>query len=291
MSSSVCQGLPSCPEPPLVESLVLRHKLTPPKSNFSQSHNNCSGDSEHKSNNNDDELGDWSCIQALSNASHKETVYVHPLVKRSSSILSMKSLEMCTESLGSETGSDISDEFSSLLSENQNFHTMHHRSKPRQFTKKVIGNDSFPPPLSSISGSDTVRVRPHREGGRLVIEAVSVSRNTYLQANRVNGRLRLCLLKDCSSYCQSTETKDEEKVTKCYEELERDENGDQEQNVDDDDYDHHDDSGGDCSSEGNGGNVGCEIGIEEVPRPSRCKEGGSGNKEMSSWGSFYVAIS
>src|SRR5262249_8143720 len=32
--------------------------------------------------------------------------YIHPLVKRSQSSLSGKSLEICTESLGSETGSD-----------------------------------------------------------------------------------------------------------------------------------------------------------------------------------------
>lgn len=33
--------------------------------------------------------------------------YVHPLVKRSTSALSEKSLKICTESLGSETGSDV----------------------------------------------------------------------------------------------------------------------------------------------------------------------------------------
>ncbi|KAL0459986.1 UNVERIFIED_CONTAM: protein FAF-like, chloroplastic [Sesamum latifolium] len=38
--------------------------------------------------------------------------YVHPLVKRSASSLSEKSLEICTESLGSETGSDCFSSYS-----------------------------------------------------------------------------------------------------------------------------------------------------------------------------------
>nr|AFK46160.1 unknown [Lotus japonicus] len=57
-----------------------------------------------------DERG-WSFLQALTkptssncNKEEDDKVYVHPTVKRSSSLLSEKSLEMCTESLGSETG-------------------------------------------------------------------------------------------------------------------------------------------------------------------------------------------
>ncbi|CAL9201972.1 unnamed protein product [Musa hybrid cultivar] len=60
----------------------------------------------------------WSAIQAQKAAnpvaSDAPAPYVHPLVRRSSSSLSQKSLEICTESLGSETGSD---DFSSFLDE------------------------------------------------------------------------------------------------------------------------------------------------------------------------------
>ena len=50
----------------------------------------------------------WSSIliSNRSNESGSNPPYVHPLVKRSASSLSEKSLEVCTESLGSETGSD-----------------------------------------------------------------------------------------------------------------------------------------------------------------------------------------
>lgn len=53
----------------------------------------------------------WSSIISLKpkdeiSKSLPATPYIHPLVKRSKSSLSEKSLEICTESLGSETGSD-----------------------------------------------------------------------------------------------------------------------------------------------------------------------------------------
>ncbi|KAL7226640.1 hypothetical protein ACSBR1_021687 [Camellia fascicularis] len=73
---------------------------------------------------------------------------------------------MCTESLGSETGSDISersDEFTSLSLKSENTH-LTERSKAEKFSKKLTSSASFPPPLTSISGSDNVRVRPCREG-------------------------------------------------------------------------------------------------------------------------------
>ncbi|RWW55759.1 hypothetical protein BHE74_00037574 [Ensete ventricosum] len=57
----------------------------------------------------------WSAIQAKKGASpvvaDAPAPYVHPLMRRSSSSLSQMSLQMCTESLGSESGSD---DFSSV---------------------------------------------------------------------------------------------------------------------------------------------------------------------------------
>ncbi|THU74262.1 hypothetical protein C4D60_Mb04t31520 [Musa balbisiana] len=60
------------------------------------------------------QLDIWSAIQAQKAATVPPAPYVHPLVRRSSSSLSQKSLQTCTESLGSETGSD---DFSSFLDE------------------------------------------------------------------------------------------------------------------------------------------------------------------------------
>ncbi|KAA8543232.1 hypothetical protein F0562_021273 [Nyssa sinensis] len=306
MSSIVCQGLQSCLEPRLVEPRVSRHKLAPPKSISSPSFpcpqknsNNEENNNKTGKRNNNSDLGAWSFIQALSNTSHNhkevtenEKVYVDPLAKRSSSMLSMKSLEMCTESLGSETGSDISessDEFCSLSSQTDKFQAIK-RSKSREFTKNLCRSRSFPPPLSSICGLDSVQVRPHREGGRLVIKAVTVSScSTYFQAERIDGRLRLCLLKDCSLNCHKEVARDEEKVNNEEEHDEEHENDDKVEDVDDDDAGGGDEVDDDHS---NRGKVGCEIGIGELPRPSRCKEGGaSGNKGMSNWEPFWVAIS
>ncbi|GAY40699.1 hypothetical protein CUMW_053990 [Citrus unshiu] len=129
-SSSVCQGLQSCLEPLLVEPRVLRLNLAPSKSIIcpsipasSEPHNkenktNTIRETNNKNNDFSDDMksdksedtGGWSFLQCLSKetaAAHKKE-YVHPLVKRSASMLSEKSLEMCTESLGSETGSQNS---------------------------------------------------------------------------------------------------------------------------------------------------------------------------------------
>lgn len=74
-----------------------------------------------------DNVGGWSLIQELANPCQylrkgdvEDEVYVHPLVKLCP--LNTKSLEICTESLGREIGSDINkniEGFSSFLSERE----------------------------------------------------------------------------------------------------------------------------------------------------------------------------
>ncbi|XP_022769526.1 protein FANTASTIC FOUR 4-like [Durio zibethinus] len=141
MSSSVCHGFQSCLEPRLVEPRFLWLKLAPPKTNFPGStvstpcfnnpsptepkpmpHNQEKNTtiSNNKNNGNDCKLignqnidmGGWSFLQALANSkdsTEHDKVYLDPLVKSSASTLSEKSLQMCTESLGSETGSEVSE--------------------------------------------------------------------------------------------------------------------------------------------------------------------------------------
>ncbi|XP_058089698.1 protein FAF-like, chloroplastic [Magnolia sinica] len=153
----------------------------------------------------------WSSILSEKPNSASQAPYIHPLVKQSASSLSKKSLEICTESLGSETGSDgfssssEDGDFSlSDVSENEqeteqekegcrnvrrelgavNYNcSMNRRSTPR----------SFPPPLPSISRRDgpCLHMRPHRKDGRLVLEAVPVTSHNYLHVEREGGRLRL----------------------------------------------------------------------------------------------------
>ncbi|KAK1399020.1 The fantastic four family [Heracleum sosnowskyi] len=301
MSSVVCKGLQLSLEPRLVEPCVSRHVMSPPitiippplPSPESNSDNENDGESESIKNS---KKSGWNFIQALTNPSYNtkeesdqnEKVYVHPLVKLSASALSSKSLEMCTESLGCETGSDISKqlyEFSSSLSINNN------RSTHREFTKLSSSKRGFPPPLTSISGSNGVEVRHHREGGRLIINAVAVSScRTYFEADRTNGRLRLSLRRECSLDCDCMPSKKEEDV------FENVHNTGDEQVVEHEDISEltEDEIDEDCWDEDMDGierKFDSEIGIGEFPMPSRCKEGGRGGKGMSNWGPFWVAIS
>ncbi|KAK8693901.1 hypothetical protein V6N13_071468 [Hibiscus sabdariffa] len=279
MSSAVCQGLQSCLEN--VESRFLRLKLAPPISIFTEPYNeetNTTGtipNCKPIANRNADMGGSgWTFLRSLSDAkapTENDKVYVHPLVKRSGSRLSEKSLEMCTERLGSETGSEVSDcsdEISLLSLETQTVSCHIIPSKPRESssTGKTSRSNSFPPPLTSISGSNGVRVKSRRENGRLVLEAVSFPPcRSYFHAERSHGRLRLSLFKD------TTPVLDEE---------EREQDGGEE----DEFY------GGTENNEGNNGNVGGEIGTGKLPRPSSCKESGCGHKgSLLNWKPFLVA--
>ncbi|XAR61209.1 hypothetical protein NMG60_11034848, partial [Bertholletia excelsa] len=251
MTPSACQGLQSCLEPWLVESRVLRHKLRPPKPKHcysftwpkteypkkEQEEEDNDRDSKNKSSANNGQLGV---------TDQNDKAYVHPHVKPSSSALGSKSLEMCTESLGSES----SNEFFPLTSES---HAIP-RPKSREFAKKSARSDSFPPPLTSIRGSDgVVQVRRHREDGRLVIKAVTVaSSNACFQAERVDGRLRLCWVKE-SPASVNFDLDDGEVAERVVEE--HDENV----HVDNDDGD--DESDGKWAEDlgGNGENVGVKL--------------------------------
>ncbi|KAM0869474.1 hypothetical protein ACQ4PT_040649 [Festuca glaucescens] len=152
----------------------------------------------------------------------------YPMPPRRS--MSHESLDLCTESLGSETGThgdfldqaavmaclyQTTDDSSPALADSfpppalreeeeegqeetvagELTEVQYHRSRPQR---------AFPPPLPSMSrrrGDDAgpcVRMLPHRRDGRLVVEAVAVKPQGYLHARRQGGRLRLCFV-DCAS--------------------------------------------------------------------------------------------
>ncbi|KAF5813615.1 putative The fantastic four family protein [Helianthus annuus] len=105
--------------------------------------------------------------------------------------LSEKSLELCTESLGSETGSDMSDDDANFAVPISSLSVTKRRRE-----KKVLPR-SFPPPLMTMSGSKLFQVRPHREGGRLIIDAIETDLgNSCLRAERSKGRFKLTCWKD-----------------------------------------------------------------------------------------------
>lgn len=139
--------------------------------------------------------------------------YVHPLVKkRSAATLNGKSLEICTEGLGSETGSDsLSSSYScSEVSEQDKEEERQSVAVTEDITKDenhVYVPDlhvakyrksparSFPPPLPSISDGAPLHMQSRRENGRLVLEAVSVPPRNYFHAQRQDGRLLLTLIR------------------------------------------------------------------------------------------------
>ncbi|KAK4358529.1 hypothetical protein RND71_020758 [Anisodus tanguticus] len=137
---------------------------------------------------------DWSSIlsskhEDSTNKLISTSPYVHPLDKRSTSSLSEKSLEICTESLGSETGSGsgcfssspTSDNVSHVSESTENFLVVKYN-----YSKRLLSSpEPFPPSLPSV------HVQSHRQNGRLTLEAVSVPHKNSLHAQRLDDHLLL----------------------------------------------------------------------------------------------------
>ncbi|KAF7818318.1 protein FANTASTIC FOUR 2 [Senna tora] len=204
-SSSVRQGLQSC----VMESQVLRLKLAPPPPpvvSLSEE-KSMRNDETHKTKKKDGDVGGWSFLHECLNKtedSQPQNVYVHPTLKHSSSMLSNESLEMCTESLGCETGtitnniaSGDMDEIGLLSLETSTTRRQSEEEGCRRSVWKRIRSRSrsFPPPLTSMREMGGVGViRPHREEGRLILKLEAPpSAHPYFEAERSNGRLRLRL--------------------------------------------------------------------------------------------------
>ncbi|KAL5995943.1 hypothetical protein ACLOJK_026016 [Asimina triloba] len=103
-------------------------------------------------------------------------------------LMSNRSLEMCTEILGSETGTSYYHFFDEIVLSSS---LTSSRRKPDQLKKpeKRQEKKELPPPLTIMTGKDRIRLKPQREDGRLVIEAVAVPnppppRANFLQARR-----------------------------------------------------------------------------------------------------------
>ncbi|KAI3973730.1 hypothetical protein MKX01_031150 [Papaver californicum] len=144
--------------------------------------------------------------------------YVHPLVKQSKSCLSLKSLEICTENLGSESGSDGYPHSDISLSDTEEEEEEEIQEVEEEAIEQVVVEEKkkevvlvmnyskksslppsaaprcFPPPLKSLSkpGGGGIQMKTHRRDGRLFLEAVSLptSQNCF-NAQRQDGRLVL----------------------------------------------------------------------------------------------------
>ncbi|KAM7462754.1 hypothetical protein LguiA_030875 [Lonicera macranthoides] len=326
MSTVVCKGFQSCLEPQLLETTTLRLKLISPNSiaknrepSVFDSHTNEIRDKCH----NDDikisptnvtnsqissnlEMGSWNFLQSLSNSpqipqkpiGNIESPYVDPFKPSSFSRLSDKSLELCTESLGSETGSDtIESSILSLDLENEISFTRERKSSRVNSASRKENSRNFPPPLTSISGSNHVLVRSHCEGGRLIIKAIeSPPSHTCFQVERSQGRLRLSYMKnDYDSKFgveESVESNEEDDIPEL-------ENGGEICEEIQEDNEEEYEGGGDEESdgylrkdmEGNSFDVEEKMGIEKLQTPSRCKENRHGDKGLCKWEGFWVATS
>ncbi|CAH9132385.1 unnamed protein product [Cuscuta epithymum] len=151
--------------------------------------------------------GGWSfLVEELQADAAGEVAHVQPRrMKRSLSTLSSKSLEMCTEGLGCETGFGITQSMDDLLGNpapapEGSFApppTMPAGRPPVMIaSRKFNRTKSFPPPLSSAKDQqreDGVKMLlRRREGGRLVVTAVCLTRpDSFFRENRSGGRLRL----------------------------------------------------------------------------------------------------
>ncbi|XAR59621.1 hypothetical protein NMG60_11015527 [Bertholletia excelsa] len=161
----------------------------------------------------------WSSIQTDRTNEDPSNLppYVHPLVKRSASSLSKQSLEICTESLGSETGShgfssypeseigEPTEEGKQVQPEQQLekdvpyfFDEMDKSPAVKQsFSNRKRSSSlllpSFPPPLSSLARGDgpSIQMQSHRRDGRFVLEARSINSQSCFHAHRQDGRLLL----------------------------------------------------------------------------------------------------
>ncbi|KAF3657630.1 putative dirigent protein 21-like [Capsicum annuum] len=271
MSTIVYQDFKSCSESNIIETTTLKLKVPTPTTiveTITPTYEKC-----------------WSSLRNLStisnlNSNEKENSYVQPSSKK----LSEKSLALCTENLGSETGTD-------QCIDSNIFSFSSHESKTAQLAlsvqvesnyNKVMTYNSteiireFPPPLTTLRGSNAIQVRPHREGGRLVIKAAEATKvHPCFHAERSNGRLRLCLLNDgCSAF--ENEINDEEEEEEREDEEEEEENGmHMKRDMDGNSYDAE-----------------AEIGIVNCQRIRRCKEGRQGNKTFCDWRNpLWVATS
>ncbi|XP_010422533.1 PREDICTED: protein FANTASTIC FOUR 1 [Camelina sativa] len=240
--------------------------------------------------------GGWSFLQYLSETKGifqnreddtKKTAYVHPIEKRSVAKLS---LEMCTESLGTENGSDSGDEISLLALEGTNTSIMSpHTTKPQKETNLIeTRENSFPPPLNSVNGFNNRRmVRSYKEDGRLVVQAIRVCPPPRcFVSERREGRLRLCLSENSALSHDGGEDQFEENESEI-EAHEEDEDEDEEKGQEDDTEDEEEEQEEEEEEGimGNNENFEDKTGKKKFSRrpKRRCHENGGEPTTMLNW--------
>ena len=214
-----------------------------------------------------------SWLETISNSSSdekdKKTLlpYVHSPSSRRT--LSDESLALCTESLGSETGSDVinDQDLFSVTSELQTTETRTTTTRTSRQDRKRNMMASLPPPLTSMRGLDSIQVKSHRENGRLVMTAMKpLPRNRCLQ-DRSYGCVRLAILIDSNGHIETETREGEEETVEIMRESEEEiPQYEEEEEVE------------------------VKV-IKNTQRSNRCHEGDLENKGFLNWESFCVATS
>ncbi|XP_073054505.1 protein FANTASTIC FOUR 3-like [Primulina eburnea] len=247
------------------------------------------------------EYGNWGLLQSYP----VEKTSFCTQYPSSFSRLSSKSLELCTENLGSESCSDVmtdssnisifssssSFSHSNLIEDSSSCSRVEHvkpkqeakSSAPRQPGRNTTKtSNDFPPPLTSMCGPSSLQMRRRREGGTLIIDAVEApSRNSYLQAERSDGRLRLYFLTASDSAVSSTTSASsatEEEQQRQQKQSEYECGGEQTYPEETDEVLSEIESG----KEEFEGEANYEMGLEKLQRFGRCKEAGHGSKGLCS---------
>ncbi|KAK4767121.1 hypothetical protein SAY86_014871 [Trapa natans] len=210
MATVLCHGLPSSFVDPLQKAELPSLQALPVTLRLKMSSQKPPADH-----------GGWSFLQysfSFSDNLQQEStaikdVYGPPPARQSSSTvrLSERSLQLCTENLGSETGTDVS-EGDSIFSyvRNSKSPTVSPTAVTGQRSggRKVNPPREIPPPLTTLRGAETLHVRVHRQEGRLVINSVKPTPKSpgRFQAERVDGRLRLSLIVSAEGHIPDTDT-------------------------------------------------------------------------------------
>ena len=174
----------------------------------------------------------WNMIQAQQKPASPAPKQA-PYVRRSSSLLSQKSLEVCTESLGSETGSDgFSDADGGTDRSCPGSDDEGAEEEVGAAARGAAPARAFPPPLPSLARRTvgSLQMRQHRRDGRLVVEAVPVLSNTLFRAQRRGGRLLL-------SFADTASADEEKNDDDQQQEPEQQETADEETHEEEDDED------------------------------------------------------
>ncbi|GER44717.1 hypothetical protein STAS_21620 [Striga asiatica] len=244
------------------------------------------------------EFGNWGFLQRGSGEYFRDA---NPWARKSCfSAMTSESLQLCTENLGSESGSDIMSDVGDPIFSSS---SLVEQSSPQ--SRELIGTNcdplsnpkknpnrreakSYPPPLTTMSGASSLQVRRHREGGRLIIEAVETPfRNAYLQAERSDGRLRLSYIT-----AEATNSAAEEEEDETAPEEEEEEEIEEAVCESDEEFELDGKINSNFALELDGKiNSNLEGELEKYLRVRRCKEEG-GAARGSNWGpALWVAIS